>query len=81
MTPYQPPGRRSRVGPALVLLSVLVDALGRVSELRVERSSGSRVLDEAAVAAVRRWTFEPGRRGAEAVESWVRIPLRFHLED
>ncbi len=27
MTPYQPPGRRSRVGPALVLLSVLVPVM------------------------------------------------------
>lgn len=79
--PAYPWQARLRGEQGTVLLSVLVDARGRVGELRVERSSGSRVLDEAAVAAVRRWTFEPGRRGAEAVESWVRIPLRFHLED
>lgn len=79
--PAYPWQARLRGDQGMVLLSVLVDRRGQVSDLRVERSSGSRALDEAATEAVRRWTFRPGRRGAEPIESWVQVPVRFRLED
>lgn len=80
-TPAYPWQARLRGDQGMVLLSVLVDRRGQVSDLRVEQSSGSRVLDDAAVDAVRRWTFRPGRRGIEPVESWVQVPVRFRLDD
>ena len=45
----------------------------------VAASSGSALLDEVAVAAVRKWPFVPARRGARAVESVVEIPVKFAL--
>ncbi|MDX1765250.1 MAG: energy transducer TonB [bacterium] len=63
-----------------VVLEVLVDRQGRVGDLRVLSSSGYALLDKAATAAVKGWRFEPGRRGAEAVDMWVRVPIRFVLE-
>jgi periplasmic protein TonB len=51
---------------------------GQVGAIRVKISSGSSVLDEAAVRAVTRWTFEPATRGARAVESWVEVPVTFN---
>lgn len=63
-----------------VFLEVLVTVEGRAAEVRVARSCGHRVLDKAALEAVKDWRFEPGRRGGEAVEMMVRIPLTFRLE-
>jgi protein TonB len=65
----------------VVLLSILVNEQGGVSEVRVITSSGSSSLDEAATSAVKAWRFHPGRRGAQAVASWVQVPIRFRLED
>jgi protein TonB len=47
------------VGRARV--SVTVDATGRVVDVRLVEGPGGE-LDEAALTAVRRWTFEPGTR-------------------
>jgi protein TonB len=51
-------------------------AAGRVD---LETSSGSAELDNAAIAAVKNWRFEPARRGAEAVEATVIVPIVFRL--
>jgi protein TonB len=63
-----------------VVLKVLVDREGNVSDLEVSRSSGYPVLDQAAVNSVKKWIFVPAMRGNESVEMWVRIPIRFKLE-
>ena len=62
-----------------VLLRVLVNAAGRADEVQVRGSSGSTRLDEAACNTVRRWRFEPARRGEQAVPAWVLIPVSFSL--
>jgi protein TonB len=61
------------------MLKVHVDADGRVGDVVVEASAGHTDLDQAAVDAVRRWRFEPARRGTEAVAMWVRLPVEFRL--
>jgi len=63
-----------------VILEVRVNASGLVGECRVHASSGHRVLDEQALRTVRKWTFEPGRKGDERVAMWVRVPIRFELK-
>jgi protein TonB len=61
------------------LLRVYVAADGRVTEIQVDQSAGHPDLDRAAVDAVRRWKFEPGRRGSEVIGMWVRLPVQFVL--
>lgn len=78
--PGYPRVARRRAMEGTVLLEVLVSSGGRVKDLRVSQSSGHEVLDQAAVDAVRRWIFEPAQRGGEAVEMWVRVPIRFQLK-
>jgi protein TonB len=56
---------------------VLAD--GRVGDIDVEQSAGHPDLDQAATDAVRRWRFEPARRGEQAVAMWVRLPVEFRL--
>lgn len=63
-----------------VILKVLVDREGNVSDLELSRSSGYPVLDQAAVDSVKKWIFVPAMQGNENVEMWVRIPIRFKLE-
>src|SRR5690606_8953248 len=64
-----------------VVLRVRVEANGRPSRLEVQASSGSPRLDDAALDAVRRWSFVAARRGSESVAAWVLVPLEFRLND
>ena len=71
------PKRLGIQGTALLRVHVLAD--GRVGDVAVEQSAGHRDLDDAAVDAVRRWRFEPARRGDDPVAMWVRLPVEFRL--
>lgn len=62
-----------------VVLRVRVEADGRPSRLEVQHSSGSPRLDDAALDAVRRWSFVAARRGDEKVAAWVLVPMEFRL--
>ncbi len=67
------PARAIRMGlQGTVLLSVEVDAMGWVASCAVQVSSGSSLLDSAAVRAVRKWRFDGGP-GA------VTLPVQFSL--
>jgi protein TonB len=57
-----------------------VQADGLPAEISLNRSSGHPLLDRAALDAVRRWTFEPGRAAGVPVASLVVVPVRFSLE-
>ncbi|MBI3915590.1 MAG: energy transducer TonB [Betaproteobacteria bacterium] len=63
-----------------VTLRLLVTREGVPVQVSVEKSSGSAHLDGAALDAVKTWRFVPARRGAEAVEAWVLVPVVFKLE-
>ncbi|MCX8117579.1 MAG: energy transducer TonB [Desulfobacterota bacterium] len=62
-----------------VLLRVEVLSNGRVGEIEVKRSSGYKILDQSAVAAVKEWRFIPARMGETPVSVWVNIPVLFRL--
>jgi protein TonB len=63
-----------------VTLRVLVARDGTVARVEVEQSSGSPHLDAAARETVKAWRFTPARRGGEAIESWMVVPVVFRLE-
>jgi protein TonB len=75
------PSTARRLGvEGTTLLRVYVAADGRVTDVQVDQSAGHLDLDRAAAEAVRRWKFEPGRRGSEPVGMWVRLPVQFVLK-
>jgi protein TonB len=75
------PSTARRLGiEGTTLLRVYVAADGRVTDVQVDQSAGHPDLDHAAAEAVRRWRFEPGRRGSEAIGMWVRLPVQFVLK-
>jgi TonB family protein len=59
-----------------VLVEATVEHDGRVSDVRVLESAGS-MLDDAVVATVRRWEFEPGRQEGRPVRSFWRYRQTF----
>lgn len=63
-----------------VLLRVKVSSDGTPLLVEIKQSCGFGRLDEAARAAVLRWRFVPARRGDEAIESWVSVPIAFSLQ-
>ena len=63
----------------VVWLRVWVDGEGRAGEVKLAKGSGFRLLDEAALQAVRQWRFIPAQMGDQKLASWVEFPIRFAL--
>jgi protein TonB len=68
-------GRRGEQGVTAVLLHVAES--GRVTDVKLERSSGSKDLDRAAVDAFRRWQFRRMPPGSAPEGKWVRTSQLF----
>ena len=74
------PSSARRLGiQGMTTLRVYVAADGRVGEVLIHQSAGHPDLDSAAAEAVKRWRFEPARRGADPVGVWVLLPVQFRL--
>jgi protein TonB len=87
---HNPPPRyprlaRKRKYQGVVILEVFVNRDGSVGDAKVIKSSGYAILDKTAMKSVKKksvkkWEFEPGRRGDDKMEMWVRVPVRFQLK-
>jgi protein TonB len=64
----------------IVMLSVDVNKEGEPVNVEIIQSSGFRLLDQAALKAVRHWKFQPGIIANIPVESTVTVPINFRLE-
>jgi protein TonB len=78
--PHYPLAARRTGEQGTATVRVLVTAEGLPARVELEKSSGSTHLDAAAVEAVKGWRFLPARRGTDAVEGWVLVPIVFRLE-
>ena len=63
-----------------VVLKVLVSKEGHPLKVVLEHSSGSSILDRAAMKAVKGWIFKPGKLNGVTVDMWVRVPVIYRLE-
>lgn len=63
-----------------VLVGFIVDARGKVREAYPMRSS-HREFESAAVQAVSKWTFRPGKKGGRAVNTRMQVPIVFSITD
>jgi protein TonB len=79
LPPVYPPRALDLGLTGTVLVRALVSVAGDTQEARIWRSSGHPLLDAAALAAVRRWAFEPALVGDRRVEAWVEVPVHFRL--
>lgn len=62
-----------------VLINVVVKTDGTPAEVTIFRSSGSSILDEAALDAVSQWRFIPARQSGEFVQADVIVPVEFKI--
>ena len=77
--PRYPESARRAGLQGVTTLRVRVLENGRVGDVLVEQSAGFRDLDTAAVDAVKKWLFEPARRGKDPVSVWVLLSVKFEL--
>lgn len=77
--PEYPQAARLAGQEGVVIVLALSDASGAVEQASIEQSSGFPLLDESALAAVRRWSFVPALENGLAVAGYVRVPIRFVL--
>jgi protein TonB len=62
-----------------VTVQALVNEKGQVTDVKLARGSGFKRLDNAALAAIRRWKFIPRMRDSKPVSTWGETELRFIL--
>lgn len=79
--PVYPLGARHRGEQGDVTVRVQVGADGRVKGAAIARSSDHLELDQAALKAIRRTRFIPGRKNGAPAESESLITFRFQLEN
>ena len=79
--PKYPPQAARQHQQGKVLLKVLVNADGTPGEVTVQKSSGSRLLDQAAIEAVKSWMFNPGSKGGRPSSGYALVPIDFNLSE
>lgn len=62
-----------------VLLKVLVSQDGKAETVKVDTSSGHQKLDQAAIDAVKKWSFVPAKRSNQPISAYVLVPVNFTL--
>ncbi|HEX8679299.1 MAG TPA: energy transducer TonB [Chthoniobacterales bacterium] len=65
--------RRSRITGKGILVGEVDLKSGVVTSVRMEKSTGSRILDQAALSAFRQWRFKPGK------VSRFRTPINYTM--
>jgi protein TonB len=78
--PAYPDALREKGVEATVVLRVLVTETGQVSDVKVLRPASEPAFNEAALAAVRRWTFSPCMKKGQAVACWYAVGVPFQLK-
>ncbi|AUF99680.1 MULTISPECIES: energy transducer TonB [Pseudomonas] len=77
--PEYPSLAQRRGWEGTVLLRVHVLASGKPGEIQIQKSSGRQQLDDAALSAVKRWSFVPAKQGDVAQDGWVSVPIDFKI--
>ncbi len=78
--PLYPFRARERGTEGFVRLAFVVRADGPVGKADVVRAEPEGVFDRAALAAIRRWRFDPGTKDGNPVAARVRLTMRFQIE-
>lgn len=63
-----------------VSMSFLVKADGSVADSKVDKSSGFKNLDKAAIKAISACKFKPGTKDGAAAETWTKVDYAWKLD-
>jgi len=78
--PVYPPLSKRLGEQGQVVYSVLIGTDGLPVSARLVKSSGFDRLDQAALSAVMRWRYSPGKRNGEATAMSFNVPINWVLE-
>ena len=79
--PMYPPAARAAGHQGTVVIGVLVSERGELLQAKVQRSSRSPLLDQAALDAVRRWRFKPATDPlGQPIEAAASVPFVFRKD-
>jgi TonB family protein len=76
---YYPDEAREQELEGTVLVRVLVNEYGKISDVIIHESSGNPLLDSAAVKTALTFTFSTPKRDGEKTKMWVLVPIEFKL--
>jgi protein TonB len=74
--PVYPSAMRGSKTDGLAIVLFVVDATGKVSNPRVEKST-HQAFEKPAIDAIKQWKFEPAVRAGQRVPCKMRVPIRF----
>lgn len=77
--PFYPSYAKQKGIEGKVLLDVIVTKEGKALEVQIAKSSGSKMLDKAALKAVKNWRFIPARKAGKIVQANVSVPIEFKI--
>lgn len=78
--PYPNEARKNGI-EGTVRIRVLIDVNGKVSEASISSSSGSSLLDQAALQAVHKWRFSPAKDATgKKVKCYVTVPIVYKIK-
>lgn len=78
--PVYPSGSKRRGEQGVVIHSVLIGVDGLPVSARLVKSSGFAALDQAAMTAVMRWRYSPGKRNGVPAAMSFNVPINWVLE-
>ena len=79
-SPVYPDAARRKNLQGAVVAEIQIDRDGKVASARAAEGSGSELLDDAALAAVRSWKYRPATLAGKPVPSIRRVRFVFRLE-
>ncbi|MBN2172843.1 MAG: energy transducer TonB [Bacteroidales bacterium] len=76
--PKYPPDAKKNGIEGKVVVKILISKTGAVTETEIAKSIPE--LDAAAIDAIKKVKFKPGKYKGKPVDVWVRIPINFEIE-
>jgi periplasmic protein TonB len=78
--PIYPPEEKENKVEGAVICEVVINEQGKVESATVQKSSGSANLDQAAIDAIEKWTFEPATLDGKPVAVFYHLAINFELD-
>lgn len=78
--PAYPKLAEQRGWEGTVQLQVVISPEGRVSNARIQHSSGYRILDRSALQHIRKSRFRPAHKNGKAIEMSILLPIVYELK-
>jgi len=80
VNPQYPEQARQNNWTGLTIIKIIISKSGKVTQCLIQKSSGYRILDQAAIQAIGQWEFTPGKKNGKTVKTAVTVPIVFRIK-